>query len=393
MIEITRLLQQLNNTGLQNKDTPLYQLLRELIRSLNTVSITASGAVDSANSSSIITQIIQNSLSLDGLDGQDGMLGLPGAKGDIGATGSQGLPGLAGISLLFDNGNNDIELLSYPVMIGPFKVGSILFYSGKITEDNTNLFWDNVNKRLGLGTAAPGTILDIRGDAIQFLGVGGDTGQLLTTPGILRLKNVSAGSLTLGTNNADKFTINSAGEVVIGGGSPTSTVQLVVDKGGNTNCVIQMSGSAICTAQFVADNGLNFTFKNVTNGSVSIGSNNITRITIAAGGDVTIAKNLSYDTSSVFSWNTKSVGTVYQAASDGLVVFIRNYAGDANDAYQGKTDNSNPPTTIRAASSAGTNPTDSFTMPVKKGDYWTVSQTAGTTSSTVLNWVPLGTGG
>ena len=41
--------------------------------------------------------------------------------------------------------------------IGSFTEGSILFAdsSGNITEDNANLFWNDANKNLGLGTAAP----------------------------------------------------------------------------------------------------------------------------------------------------------------------------------------------------------------------------------------------
>lgn len=43
--------------------------------------------------------------------------------------------------------------------------GSVVFAgaSGTLTQDNANFFWDNVNKRLGLGTGAPGTTLDVAG--------------------------------------------------------------------------------------------------------------------------------------------------------------------------------------------------------------------------------------
>jgi hypothetical protein len=50
--------------------------------------------------------------------------------------------------------------------------GSILFAgaSGVLSQDNTNFFWDNTNKRLGIGTATPATSLDITGNA-RFGGV------------------------------------------------------------------------------------------------------------------------------------------------------------------------------------------------------------------------------
>jgi len=44
--------------------------------------------------------------------------------------------------------------------------GSILFSTGtKVQQDNANLFWDDTNNRLGVGTATPGNRLDVLGDA------------------------------------------------------------------------------------------------------------------------------------------------------------------------------------------------------------------------------------
>ena len=39
----------------------------------------------------------------------------------------------------------------------PITAGSILFAgtAGDIVEDNTNLFWDDINNRLGVGTKVP----------------------------------------------------------------------------------------------------------------------------------------------------------------------------------------------------------------------------------------------
>lgn len=47
-----------------------------------------------------------------------------------------------------------------------FLAGSLLFSDGtKIAEDNSHLFWDNVNKRLGIGTSSPAFALDVSGNA------------------------------------------------------------------------------------------------------------------------------------------------------------------------------------------------------------------------------------
>jgi|SaaInl4_150m_RNA_FD_contig_123_16895_length_7918_multi_5_in_2_out_2_9 hypothetical protein len=45
-------------------------------------------------------------------------------------------------------------------------VGSVLFIGtdGKLQQDNSNLFWDDTNKRLGIGTDAPGAHLEVEDD-------------------------------------------------------------------------------------------------------------------------------------------------------------------------------------------------------------------------------------
>ena len=59
-----------------------------------------------------------------------------------------------------------------------FTAGSVVFAgaSGIYSQDNSNYFWDNTNKRLGLGTAAPRTTLDVSGVVLSnhtFSGMGG----------------------------------------------------------------------------------------------------------------------------------------------------------------------------------------------------------------------------
>lgn len=53
-------------------------------------------------------------------------------------------------------------------LAGGFTLGSVLFANalGFLDEDNTNLFWDNINKRLGIGTTSPQEALDVNGNIL-----------------------------------------------------------------------------------------------------------------------------------------------------------------------------------------------------------------------------------
>lgn len=388
MINISRLLQQLNNTGLQNKDTPLYQLLKELIRTLNSVNVTASEAISNSNTESI-TQIIQGSPGLDGLDGQDGIsipglkgdtgstgatgligsmgfdgadgidgISIPGAKGDtgsIGLTGSQGIPGIP-LGMLFSNDNDDNDLMPYSNVIGPFKKGSVLFYNGKINEDNVNFFWDIANSRLGIKNSVPLTTIDI------------------------------AGSITM---NQPAATLSQA--FIIQGSTTGGSYGTITNTGGSFRYGIE--GSTVNNL-FVNDAIYATVFGTTNATKLQFGTNSTIRVTIDDT-DVDIDDNLKYDTASVFSWNTKSRDTVYQALSDGLVVVAVDNTTLAG-ILTGLTDSSNPPTTQRgvagSTTAAAASTYSSFTMPVKKGDYYKVVSSSGVPTFTIY-WVPLGLNG
>lgn len=80
---------------------------------------------------------------------------------------------------------------------------------------------------------------------------------------------------------------------------------------------------------------------------------------------------------------------VYKVGSDGFVVAVGLY----NRVIKGYTDGSNPPVAQRCDNfgyaNAGQQP--NFTMPVRKDDYWKVTQSgAGAIES--LYWLPFGTG-
>ncbi len=102
------------------------------------------------------------------------------------------------------------------------------------------------------------------------------------------------------------------------------------------------------------------------------------------------------------TWEGKTLGTVYQADTDGLVVAKVYVSPGDRCSIRGSTDSANPPTTevvtaaIQDVTSASIVSDNSFTMPVKNGDYWrvTVLNGAGDCSDTVnVRWIPLMGGG
>lgn len=129
-------------------------------------------------------------------------------------------------------------------------------------------------------------------------------------------------------------------------------------------------------------------------------------LTITNGGNLTLAGNLNAVTNTILvllsdgtlwhevsrspsqigfgTWTSLSVATVYQAATDGIVVATSN-SGTIVDVSI-LTDSSNPPTTSRAASennNPGNAAQQAFAMsPVRKGDYYKVlAQNAGLQSA------------
>lgn len=83
------------------------------------------------------------------------------------------------------------------------------------------------------------------------------------------------------------------------------------------------------------------------------------------------------------SWVSRSINTIYQAATDGFVVVDGQSVGGTMTFY---TDSSNPPTTRRGYMS-GYGASSTATYPVKKNDYWTATVSGFTP---VIWWIPLG---
>ncbi|NHZ86794.1 MAG: hypothetical protein GWP19_13120 [Planctomycetia bacterium] len=89
--------------------------------------------------------------------------------------------------------------------------------------------------------------------------------------------------------------------------------------------------------------------------------------------------------------------TAYQASTDGFILArISNALGNPFGRIIGYTDSNNPPTTevIRQTINVpvGSGNTIAITMPVKKGDYFLISDgnSGANTVNFYINWIPLG---
>ena len=195
--------------------------------------------------------------------------------------------------------------------VTPLTNGSIPFGSGgKLGQDNAQLFWNDTNKRLGIGTSSPAQLLHVFGATNPTIQTEDSTNGL-----ILRMQAQNTvgfvGTLTnhelrLITNNSAKITIQTGGNVGIGTIIPNAQLEV----GGNPGAIVGgfASGQLHITAQSASVNANavitghnlfggnkqlwyfgstsssndNIAFINRQNGSLAFLTNNATRMTILA---------------------------------------------------------------------------------------------------------------
>ena len=128
---------------------------------------------------------------------------------------------LLGISVLFALPTEVLAQAILPVSRGgtgssSFTAGSVLFYDGSIiTQNNSNLFWDNINYRLGIGTSSPISALDVLGN-IRTTSLTSTSDSTINSINIGRGGGASASNTSVGAYALFNATSNSYGNTAVG---------------------------------------------------------------------------------------------------------------------------------------------------------------------------------
>jgi uncharacterized protein YaiE (UPF0345 family) len=196
-----------------------------------------------------------------------------------------------------------------------FTAGSVVFAgaSGVYTQDNANLFWDNTNDRLGIGTASPAAPLNITRDNTAFRGQlslqtvsSGNFAQLTFydqstlsaqiyqgygSDKEINIVNPLVAGIALWTTNAERVRITAGGDVGIGTTSPNSKfdVRGTINASDGTNGNIRAYVDGTSAYLQSLNQAANAYRPLLTMGStVSFANNGVTNMTLDASGNLGI---------------------------------------------------------------------------------------------------------
>src|SRR3990167_2024849 len=202
------------------------------------------------------------------------------------------LTGTANQITITDNGAGSTVVLSTPqnihttatptfngLTLSNIGAGSILFggTAGLISQDNANLFWDDTNNRLGIGTASPATPLDVNGTAtINSLIIDGVAGNSLIVDTSTLIVDAMTHRVGVGTTTPGyKLTVAGGGVVDFFGGrfncNDTTGMTTISDL--TVNNVAAISTGNITTGNITTINAT--TGNIVTVSATTVGANTV----------------------------------------------------------------------------------------------------------------------
>lgn len=198
--------------------------------------------------------------------------------------------------------------------------GSVIFGTGSgYTEDNTNFFWDNSNKRLGIKTSSPTKTLSVAGD----VGISAGRLDFLSDPAAYTgsVPHISSYSNQL-ISNADGYIFNSMNN---------GTGYMAIDNVGNiTVNLLASGGTAPSTTgtpkMLISDAAGKFSFANVTYdaGRFGVGTTPSTGSRFTVGAGITpMASNAAQQS----YWEPGTYNDNTTAASGTVSTLSANYIG------------------------------------------------------------------
>lgn len=259
-----------------------------------------------------------------------------------------------------------------------FTAGSVVFAgaSGVYTQDNANLFWDNTNDRLGIGTAAPAQKLDVNGS----INAGVANGVSLFMADSSAIRNTATAGNTMffdsgvgtGSTTGDfqfrstgsyttRFYINGAsGNVGVGTTSPAGRLDVVSTSAGGASFMRVANGSGVANsyAAISLDPGNNgFNTRDAQIRAINNGSNQISltfltsnagtpfeAMRIASDGNVGVGTSAPGQTLQVVNASNYQfrlgAGSTFnydmgRSGSDGLLYFYGNQSGFTGYVFSG----------------------------------------------------------
>jgi len=180
-------------------------------------------------------------------------IGIESPTGQLQVLGDETIIGNAG-SISFVEGSGDLYVedefevrgdtyLRGPIRITSFTQGSVPFIGaeGLVTEDNSNLFWDDSNDRLGIGTSTPSFDLVVDGDAniTGTFNVDGEATFATATIAVLTVGDFVNGNINMDNNLI--LNIGAGGTDFTSGGGLNIATDLDVSLGTSTLATTTMT--------------------------------------------------------------------------------------------------------------------------------------------------------
>jgi len=176
-----------------------------------------------------------------------------------------------------------------------FTAGSVVFAgaSGVYSQDNANLFWDDTNNRLGVGTSSPSSRLHLASASDTTVRVNSTSGSAWFVgngPSSLILHNEANAPTIFTTNGTERMRVTSAGLAGIGASSPQVGLHVLFADQSTNRIRLQNTGASGGTFDIIGGlagaSNAGLSFYDVTNAA--------TRMYIDSSGNVGIGASPSF---------------------------------------------------------------------------------------------------